>query len=618
MSLAASFKSTGGASGDPTDDDEDDDENPTDQDAGNKDAGDLMDFDLDDLLNAAGGDDEDDDSADDGGDSEGDDEASVTLTGDQVDALIDAALDVDGDDDEDDGGNADEMGVSGLSGRAALARKSQRLAAQKKAAAQKVLKQINTELEGVKLPANVKKLLVSMAVRHQMSEANRQASVKAAQIQAARKKELKTARDQKAAVSQMVDSLVEEKLMNTRMGRSMSFGGFATQETSRERGYGTKGFDRGGYNGRDRSRIGSVNQLSGQYRRGTPEFKLVDLMRATVDQEFGSRYKKEFKALGGSTGTAGGYIVPEDWADDFIRLLRAKAVIRKIARIYPMAGDTLHLPKQTGTANADWVGENTDLTTSMTDQTFNEVVFTAKKLRAFSVSGNELLGDSTYQAEKIIREDLQDAIALAEDLTFLTATASSSKPGGIYTLMTTGNKFAGSGTSNALASDDIYKLLNKVQKGNARLDCFITNADGIQVIQTLKDTTGNYIFSEAGGYNAPQQVVEVPYGEDPEDYNAPVGKLLGRDVYIENQIPSTVTIATNAPTTLTGGTATLLFGGQKNKLLIGQRAQLEIAASNVAGDSFKNDQTYFRAILREDFQMAIPGSWGALAFPVAS
>jgi HK97 family phage major capsid protein len=597
MQLATSFKSGAGASGNPADNE---DEDPED-----KNADDLMDFDLNDLLGGDTGEtDEDEDTEDD----EDGGQTDVTLTADQLDAMIDAALDVE--EDEEDGSGA---GMSGLSAQVLLARKSQKLAQQKKAAAQKVLKQINAELEGVKLPASVKKLLINMAVRHQVGEAERMAGVKAAQIELAHKKELKSGLAAKAAMGEMVDSLVEEKLMNTRMGRSMSFGGFSTQTedgTSRERG--NKGFGRG----LDRPKLGSVNQLSGQYRRGTPEFKLVDLMRASVDQEFGNRYKKEFKALGGSSGSAGGYIVPQDWADDFIRLLRAKAVVRKIARIYPMTTETLHLPKQTGTASAGWVGENTDLTSGMTDQTFNEIVFNAKKLRAFSISGNELLNDSTYQAEKIIREDLQDAIVLMEDLTFLTATASSTQPGGIYTAVPTANKFAGAGTANALTPDDIYKLLNRVQKNNARLDCFITSADGLQVIQTLKDTTGNYIFSESGGYNAPQQVIEVPYGEDPENYNAPVGKLLGRDVYIENQIPSTVTIATNSPTALTGGTAALLFGGMKNKLLIGQRAQIEIAASNVAGNAFQNDQTYFRAILREDFQMAIAGAWGVVAFPV--
>jgi HK97 family phage major capsid protein len=597
MQLATSLKSGAAASGNPVDNE---DEDPED-----KSADDLMDFDLNDLL----GNDEEDETGDEEGEEDDDGgETDVTLTADQLDAMIDAALDVEEDEEEGAGG----MGQSGMSAQVLLARKSQKLAQQKKAAAQKVLKQINAELEGVKLPASVKMLLVNMAVRHQVGEAERMAGVKAAQTLAARKKELKSVKDQKAAMGEMVDSLVEEKLMNTRMGRSMGFGGFATQdqETSRERG--TKGFGRG----LDRSRLGSVNQLSGQYRRGTPEFKLVDLMRASVDPEFGSRYKKEFKALGGGTGSAGGYTVPEEWADDFIRLLRAKAVVRKLARIYPMANDTFHLPKQTGTSNADWVGESTDLTTGMVDQTFSEIVFTAKKLRAFSISSNELLTDSPYHAEKIIREDLQDAIALKEDYTFLLDTGTSSKPGGIYPNVPTANKFAGAGTANALTPDDIYKLLNRVQKNNARLDCFITSADGLQVIQTLKDTTGNYIFSESGGYNAPQQVIEVPYGENPEDYNAPVGKLLGRDVYIENQIPSTVTIVTNSPTVLTGGTATLLMGGMKNKLLIGQRAQIEIAVSNVAGDSFKNDQSYFRAIMREDFQMAIAGAWAVVAFPV--
>ena len=587
------------------DEDEEDDEDDTDtqDDTDNKGADDEDSMSLSDML---GSDDEDDgtDDEDDEDDEEGG--STVSLDDDQLDALIDAALGVsDDEDDEDESEVIESDNNSG--GYSAMSAKAKKAAQVKKmAAAKRVLAALEEQFKGVRLPAQVKKLLVQSALREAEVQAQSVARKRAATVvlkqKQARKAEKKTAQ----AVQELVRSQVEEVLVNSRSaaGRSMNFGGYATTtvEAGRKSG-GNMTFGRG------------VNQLSGQYRRGTPEFKLTDMMKASLDPRFAAKFNREIKALGGAVPTAGGYTVSEEWASDFIRLLRPKSVFRQFARIYPMVNDTFHLPKQTGTANAAWVGENVDLTAGILDQTFDEIVFTAKKLRAFSIASNELLADSPYAAEKIVREDLRDAIVLAEDLAAMVGSGSGAVPSGIYNQIPNANKLVGSGASNALAGNDLYRMMRAVQKNNGRLDVFVINSDALLAIQTLTDNNGNYLFSENNGVNAPQPVVEAPFGEDPEDYNVPVGKLLGRDVYIENQIPNTVTIASGAPTALTGGTNTLIFGGTKQQFLIGQRKTLDIMASNVAGAAFGNDQTYFRAIMREDFKLGIPGTWSVLAIP---
>jgi HK97 family phage major capsid protein len=608
MQLALDLKAGGagmpGQMDDEEDDETQDDETENKEGSGASDDEEMMGLD-DDMLDALLGADDDEEGGDEeyaeddeekGDDDEGDENgASVILDADQLDAILDAALGVDD--------NADDEDVQA----AVMSAKAKKLAARKRAAAQKVLAQLKSELSGVKLPASVKKLLIQTALRQASEAAHAQASKKVAQVVAKRKQEKQAERKRLESQRQLVDTMVEEKLMNTRYGRSFHFGGYETSGRDRNRGgREVKTFDR--------NRLLSLSQLSGQYRRGTPEFKLIDAYRALTNPEFRQGYIKEFKALGGATGSAGGFIVPEEWASDFIKLLRAKAVVRKFARVYPMGSDTLHLPAQAGATNAQWIAENADASSGATDQSFSEIVFTAKNLVAFSKVSNQLLADSTYDAEQIVREDLQKVVALKEDDTFLTAgTGSTTVPTSIYASIPGANILAGSGASQALAADDVYTLMNAVEENNAQVDVFVTSPTGLMKIRKLKDTTGNFIFSSAGGVNSPQPVIEAPYGSEPQNYG-PVGYLLERPVYITTQVPKTVAFAAGAISALTGGTGTLLFAGQSEYAAIAQRAQIEILASNVAGSSFQNNQTWFRAILREDFALTIAGAWSVLGF----
>jgi HK97 family phage major capsid protein len=156
--------------------------------------------------------------------------------------------------------------------------------------------------------------------------------------------------------------------------------------------------------------------------------------------------------------------------------------------------------------------------------------------------------------------------------------------------------------------------MNKVEENAGRVDCFITSATGLMKLRQLKDNTGNFIFSQNQGVNALQMVVDAPYGSDPTKYG-PVGTLMGNiPLYVSTQIAKVATLSGGHVSALTGGAATILFAGEAQYAAIAQRQQIEIAASNVAGNSFQFNQTWFRAILREDFALTQAGTWALLGF----
>ncbi|HHT9133101.1 MAG TPA: phage major capsid protein, partial [Candidatus Tripitaka californicus] len=143
----------------------------------------------------------------------------------------------------------------------------------------------------------------------------------------------------------------------------------------------------------------------GESAPDSPEgFSLGRLFKALSTKDWtGARVEK--KALGEATGPAGGYLVPEEYVREVKDRITAQSVIRGAgATVYPMATDTLNIPRVSGGATAYWLGENTQI--PATDPTFAQVQLVAKVLAAMVKVSNQLLADSSGAAEAAIRRDV--------------------------------------------------------------------------------------------------------------------------------------------------------------------------------------------------------------------
>ena len=93
------------------------------------------------------------------------------------------------------------------------------------------------------------------------------------------------------------------------------------------------------------------------------------------------QYTEIHKALAEQRGSTGGFLVPEQYAQTLIPLLRAKSVVRAAgATVYPMNSDTLNLPKQSGASGTAWGAENA-LFTEDTNPTFEQKTLVLKASR---------------------------------------------------------------------------------------------------------------------------------------------------------------------------------------------------------------------------------------------
>jgi len=131
------------------------------------------------------------------------------------------------------------------------------------------------------------------------------------------------------------------------------------------------------------------------------------------------------KALSEGTDSAGGFLVPEQWAAGIEQTSLESALVRPRARKIPMATDTLNYPVVKDTAHSSsvhggviayWTEEAGSKTA--TYPTFGQIKLIAKKLTGFTYSSDELLEDSAIALEALLIKQFGEAIGWYEEEAF--------------------------------------------------------------------------------------------------------------------------------------------------------------------------------------------------------
>lgn len=223
-----------------------------------------------------------------------------------------------------------------------------------------------------------------------------------------------------------------------------------------------------------------------------------DPARAAAHCEKVFRDAEIAKALAAGTGSAGGFVVPEDYSSEIVELLRPASVVRRMgARTMPMPHGNMTVPKITGGATAAYVAENTNITASQ--QTFGQLKLSAKKLAAITPISNDLIRFSSPSADSMVRGDLVSAIATAEDVSFIRGVQNGAGPKGLRYWAPSANVIAVNATVNlANVTADTSKLMLGLLNNNVRMiQPGWLMAPRIKVfLEDLRDGNGNKAFPE--------------------------------------------------------------------------------------------------------------------------
>jgi len=288
--------------------------------------------------------------------------------------------------------------------------------------------------------------------------------------------------------------------------------------------------------------------------------------------------RNRLKVLGEGQGDQGGFLVPEEFRVELLRLTLETTVVRPRARVLPMAGLTLRIPAIRDTTHATnvyggvqmyWVPESGAGTLS--EPTFSQAVLTAKKLMGTTRVSNELLRDSVIAFEPLVTELFAEAVGYFEDDAFIAGIGGGQALGILNAdALVSVTKETGQAAST-LVVENVIKAYSRLLPSSVNRAVWIMHPDVQPQLYTMSlsvGTGGAPMFFPAGGLSG-----------------APQPTLLGRPIIFSEKCE-------------TLGTAGDVYLADLSYYLIGDRMAMELASS--PHTRFANDETDFRVITRVD------------------
>lgn len=290
-------------------------------------------------------------------------------------------------------------------------------------------------------------------------------------------------------------------------------------------------------------------------------------------KEFADAARRGFNvenSMNEGTPADGGYTVPEDIQTKINERRSAKASLIDLVDVESVTTNkgSRTFKKRSQQTGFQKVGEGGKIGAKATPQ-FERMDYTISKYAGYFPVTNELLEDSDAAITSVLTEWIGDESRVTRNNIIRTAINTKAK--------------------TALASlDDIKKTLNVTLgaafKSTSRV---VTNDDGLQYLDTLKDNDGKYLLQ--------------PNPANPMQLRLCAGATIVPVTVIPNDdLPSDVSTAKKRK-------IPMIIGDLKEGIKFFDRKRLTITASNLAAagelNAFEEDLTLFRAIEREDCQV---------------
>lgn len=286
--------------------------------------------------------------------------------------------------------------------------------------------------------------------------------------------------------------------------------------------------------------------------------------------------------LSEGTTTAGGFLVPEEFKAEILRLAPQYGVIRSNARMIPQMSDVVHFPAAgTQDVTAQWVNEAGQI--KSTDPNFRQVTLTLNKLASIPKVTNELLEDANVNTIQYLAEIIAEAFAKEEDNQGFNGTGSPF----VGVLTATGvptSPHAGGTAFICLSYQDLVDTTAQIYSnalGNAK---FYLHRTMIAHVRGLITTAG-----------------------------APIIGATAREVAGYPMVDTEILPGKSASTAKTDATAYAIFGDIRKGLMMGERGSvaMKIGTEGTVGNDnlFEKDMVALRVIERVSMGVALPSAF---------
>ena len=314
------------------------------------------------------------------------------------------------------------------------------------------------------------------------------------------------------------------------------------------------------------------------------------------------------KALNTAGTATGGALIPQQFANEIIELLRARTVVRGLGpQIMPMVGGNLTIPRQAAGAQSGYQGELDDI--ALTQASFDALQLNAKKLVTMTSVSNDLIRRAPFGIEGIVRDDLLASISRREDLAFLIGDGSGGSPVGLLNLCAAQNKLIANPftdpSDNAAVLGQVVGVLNgmalTLEQGMSSMirPAWIMAPQVRTFLKGLRDNQGAFVFKdELDG-----------------------GTLHGYPFATTQQLPTNLNTGTTAAPVNNGS---FLYLVDMADVILAETYGVTVEASDVASfkdsggntvNAFQRDLSVFRVITEHDLNIRHQASLAVAVLP---
>lgn len=307
--------------------------------------------------------------------------------------------------------------------------------------------------------------------------------------------------------------------------------------------------------------------------------KSADYLKALYEGDMG-----KVKAMSVGTNTDGGFLAPDYFASEVVRIAQRYGLVRRYARPWQMSGKTEKIPTA-GTVVSYRVNEKGHATTNQ--PTIGQVTLTAQKLVAMIPVSNELLEDANVNLVDLLTILAGESLAKKEDDWGLNGLASgegilqnASTP--VVALAATNTTYEKANFSNLI---DLMNQMDEMAIANARWIMSFSVFNGFRKIQS---TTNEPILQNPGG-GQPATLWNFPVEFSPVMPKTTDGSQAGKKF---------LTLA---------NLDYMMFGDRKQVTVeVSREATMTDTDGTTPINLFEQDMSAVRVIERVDIQLAMP------------
>ncbi len=247
---------------------------------------------------------------------------------------------------------------------------------------------------------------------------------------------------------------------------------------------------------------------------------------AAVRDESGQLNKKRGEirnAMSSTDPSQGGFLIPEEFRTELLRVALETAVVRPRARVIPMSSLRASMPMIDSTTNngsvyggviAFWTEEGAALAQSQPN--FGRIVLEAKKLTAYTEVPNELDKDSAISIDALVNETFPEAISFFEDIAFLRGSGVGEPLG----VLTAGNTAllqvaaeAGQSGTNTLVWENLINMYSRLLPGSMGSAVWLAAPNTFPQLATMAlsvGTGGSAVWLNNGVEGPPMTILGRP------------------------------------------------------------------------------------------------------------